>query len=208
MTRIFAIAAAIAASAGLGAFYLMGSGSGGDDRFAQCREGQVAGGAQIGGPFTLVSETGETVTDAEVVDQPALIYFGYTFCPDVCPLDASRNAVAVEILEERDQIVKPVFISVDPERDTPEVLDDFTANLHPRMLGLTGSPEQVKEASQAYRTYFKKQEPTPGQEDFYLVDHSTFTYLTLPEYGFVEFFRRETTPEQMADRVGCFLDAM
>lgn len=208
MTRIFAIAAAIAALAGIGVAFFLGSGPDSDDRFAQCREGQVAGGAQIGGPFTLVSETGETVTDKEVIDQPTLIYFGYTFCPDVCPLDASRNAVAVEILEERGTIVKPVFISVDPARDTPEVLDDFTANLHPRMLGLTGSPEQVKAASQAYRTYFKAQDPVPGQEDFYLVDHSTFTYLTLPDYGFVEFFRRETTPEQMADRVGCFLDAM
>ena len=209
MTRTIAIAAAGSLAAALILVYVMTMGSGGDDRFAQCRAGQVAGGmSQIGGPFTLISETGETVTDKEVIDQPALIYFGYTFCPDVCPLDTSRNAVAVEILEERGTMVKPVFISIDPERDTPEVVADFTENLHPRMLGLTGSAEQVKAASKAYRTYYQKQEPTAGNEDYYLVDHSTSTYLTLPEYGFVEFFRRDTSPEEMADRVQCFVDAM
>ena len=97
--------------------------------------------------------------------------------------------------------------SVDPERDTPELLRDFTDNLHPRMLGLTGTEAQILAASKAYRTYFKKQEPDAGDEDYYLIDHSTFTYLVLPEDGFVEFFRREVTPEQMADRVQCFLDA-
>ena len=209
MTRVISLAASVAVVAALAAFYFLSGGSGGDDRFAQCRGGQVAGGSsQIGGSFTLVSETGETVTDADVIDQPSLIYFGYTYCPDVCPLDASRNAAAVEILEDRGRMVKPVFISIDPERDTPETLDDFTANLHPRMVGLTGTPEQVKAASQAYRTFYQKQEPADGDEAYYLVDHSTFTYLTLPGVGFVDFFRREVGPEQMADRVECFLDAM
>lgn len=206
MTRLYAIAAGVAVVAMLTVVYVLGTGRGGDDRFAQCRAGQVAGGSsQIGGPFTLVSETGETVTDRDVIDQPTLLYFGYTFCPDVCPLDTVRNAAGVDILEERGQMVKPVFISIDPDRDTPQVVADFTANLHPRMLGLTGSPEQVKAVSQAYRTFYKKQD---SEDEYYLVDHSTFTYLTLPEHGFVEFFRRDISPEDMADRVGCFLDAM
>lgn len=208
MTRTFAIASAAALVVALGAFYLMTSGGSGDDAFAQCRAGQVAGGTdQIGGPFTLVDETGRTVTSEEVLDEPALIYFGYTFCPDVCPLDTARNAEAVDILEERGIMVKPVFISIDPARDTPEVLADFTDNLHPRMIGLTGTPEQVKVASTAYRTYYKANEAEAGQEDFYLVDHSTFTYLTLPGHGFVEFFRRDVPAEEMADRVACFIDA-
>jgi protein SCO1/2 len=142
-----------------------------------------------------------------VIDQPSLVYFGYTFCPDVCPLDNARNAEAVEILESRGDIVKPVFISIDPQRDTPEILRDFTDNLHPRMVGLTGTPEQVKAASQTYRTYFKKQEPEEGNEQFYLVDHSTFTYLVFPDEGFIEFFKRDTTPEALADGVQCFLEA-
>ena len=147
------------------------------------------------------------VTDRDVIDQPSLVYFGYTFCPDVCPLDNARNAEAIEILESRGDIVKPVFISIDPQRDTPEILRDFTDNLHPRMVGLTGTPEQVKAASQAYRTYFKKQEPEAGDEQFYLVDHSTFTYLVFPDEGFIEFFKRDTTPQAMADGVQCFLEA-
>lgn len=208
MTRLISIAAAAVVVLGLGALYFLSLGERSDDRFAQCRASNVAGGSgQIGGPFTLVSETGETVTDKEVIDQPTLIYFGYTFCPDVCPLDNARNAEAVEILESRGKIVKPVFISVDPKRDSPAVMAEFTDYLHPRMLGLTGSEEQVRAASQAYRTFYQAHEPAAGEEDFYLVDHSTMTYLTLPEYGFVEFFRRDVTAQEMAERVQCFLDA-
>ncbi|NCQ23433.1 MAG: SCO family protein [Rhodobacteraceae bacterium CG17_big_fil_post_rev_8_21_14_2_50_63_15] len=208
MTRLIAIAAAVIVVVGLGAMYLLYAGGKPDDQFAQCRASNVAGGAgQIGGPFTLVSETGETVTDKEVIDQPALIYFGYTFCPDVCPLDNARNADAVQLLESRGSIVKPVFISIDPKRDTPEVMAEFTNYLHPRMLGLTGSEKQVRAASQAYRTFYQAQKPTEGEEDFYLMDHSTMTYLSLPEHGFVEFFRRDVTAEEMAERVQCFLDA-
>ena len=173
------------------------------NRFAQCRIGQVAGGGgQIGGPFTLIDKTGAEVTEKDVITEPTLIYFGYSFCPDVCPFDLSRNAEATDVLLERGTEITPVFISIDPNRDTPEVVGEFADNLHERMIGLTGSPAQVKAASQAYRTYYKAQ---PADDEFYLVDHSTFSYLVLPEYGFVEFFRREIQPEQMADTIQCFV---
>jgi protein SCO1/2 len=207
MTRLAVSLATVLVIAGGGAIYVMMTGQQGDP-FAQCRVSNVAGGsAQIGGPFELVSETGETVTEAEadVIDKPTLIYFGYTFCPDVCPMDAARNAAAVDILEERGEIVKPVFISVDPARDTPEVLAEFTDYMHPRMVGLTGSPEQVRAVSKAYRTYYQAQDS--GDDEFYLVDHSTMTYLTLPGHGFVDFFRRDASAEQIADRVQCFIEA-
>jgi len=194
-------AAAVAGLVGGSAAFIYFQGN--DDAFAQCRAGQVGGG-DIGGPFTLVDETGKTVTDADVLTTPALVYFGYTFCPDVCPLDTLRNAEAVDILEEQGFDVTPIFISVDPERDTPEVMAEFTELVHPRMLGLTGSAEQVRAASQAYKTYYRKQE---GDPDYYLVDHSTFTYLMLPGTGFADFFRREETADQMANRVACFLTA-
>jgi protein SCO1/2 len=204
MTKISA-GLAIAAVAGLlGGTALYVFLQPGDDAFAQCRGGQVGGG-DIGGPFTLVDETGATVTDAQVLAKPSLVYFGYTFCPDVCPIDAARNAEAVDILEERGFEVTPVFITVDPDRDTPEVLAEFTNYLHPNMIGLTGSAEQVRAASQVYRTFYRKQE---GDPDFYLVDHSTFTYLTLPGIGFVDFFRRDDTADQMAERVACFVSAL
>ena len=208
MTRTLAIAASVSVIALLGATYYMTQMRGTGDVFAQCRSGAVAGGSgAIGGDFTLVDETGQTVTSAEVLTQPSLIYFGYTFCPDICPMDTARNAEAVEILEKRGVMVRPVFISVDPTRDTPQVLAEFTDYMHPRMLGLTGSPEQVKAASTAYRTYYKAQEPEEGAEDYYLVDHSTFSYLTLPGHGFVEFFRRDISPEAMADTIECFVTA-
>lgn len=188
----------------LGGIWLATQSSKRDDQFAQCRSSTVAGGAgALGGPFELVNAQGETVTDADIITEPSILYFGYTFCPDVCPLDVARNAVAVEVLEENGMSVTPVFISIDPKRDTPEVVGDFAANMHERMIGLTGSPEQVKAASTAYRTYYKAQE---GDDEFYLVDHSTFSYLVLPEHGFVEFFRREIAPEQMAETVACFVE--
>lgn len=203
MNRTIAITAAAAAAALLLGTYLVTSGSNSDDKFAQCRSAAVAG--ELGGPFELVNGQGQTVTDKEVITQPTLIYFGYTYCPDVCPLDVDRNASAIEILEERGTLVTPVFISIDPARDTPEVVGEFAEVMHPRMIGLTGSDAQVKAASTAYRTYYKAHEAV---DDEYLVDHSTFSYLVMPEEGFVEYFRRETTPEQMADKIGCFVDKL
>ncbi|WP_299921952.1 SCO family protein [uncultured Pelagimonas sp.] len=205
MSRLAAISASVAVVVLIGATAYMTLGNSSDDPFEQCRTGAVAGGgAAIGGPFTLVNSEGQTVTDVDVITEPSLIYFGYTFCPDVCPFDSARNSEAVDLLAERGISTTPVFISIDPERDTPEVVGEFAYNNHEKMIGLTGSPEQVKAASQTYRTYFKAQ---PAEDEYYLVDHSTFTYLVLPEVGFVEFFRRETTPEQMADQVACFAKA-
>jgi protein SCO1 len=175
-----------------------------DDIFAQCRAGVVGGGA-IGGPFNLIDENGKAVTDKDVITGPTLVYFGYTFCPDVCPLDNARNAEAVDLLDAQGKRVTPVFISFDPERDTPEVLRDFTEVMHPRMLGLTGTPDQIKAASAAYKTYFKRQED--GDPKYYLIDHSTFTYLMMPDHGFVDYFDRGTSSADMAARVGCFVDA-
>jgi protein SCO1 len=203
MTRTYALAAATFTVALLGGLFAYTQLNRADDPFAQCRQGQVAGG-DIGGPFTLVDTAGRTVTDADVLTQPTLVYFGYTFCPDVCPFDMARNVEAVDILAGRGIAVTPVFISIDPERDTPDALADYAENLHPGLIALTGSAEQVKAASQAYKTYYRRQ---PSEDEFYLMDHSTFTYLMLPGTGFVDFFRREITSEQMADSVACFLTA-
>lgn len=167
-----------------------------------CGQSRVAG-ATIGGPFTLVDETGRTVTDRDVITKPSLVYFGYTFCPDVCPTDSARNAEALDLIQSRGIDAQAVFISIDPERDTPERVAEFTDIFHPDMIGLTGTPEQVAAASKAYKTYFAKQDTG---DEYYLMDHSTFTYLVLPDRGFVDFFRRDTTPEQIADTVACFAD--
>jgi protein SCO1/2 len=203
MSRFFVILACVTAFVVTGialSVALRGDSTGGD-QFAQCRESQVAGG-DIGGPFELVNASGQTVTDVEVITEPTLVYFGYTFCPDVCPFDVARNAVAVDILADQGISTTPVFISIDPDRDTPEVVGQFSENMHEKMIGLTGSAEQVRAASQAYKTFYS----IAGDRDdpYYLVDHSTMTYLVLPGYGFVEFFRRDIDPEKMAETVACF----
>lgn len=205
MTRIYAIVAAAVVVAALAGTYLATQLTASDDQFASCRGGAVAGGTnQIGGPFELVNAQGETVTEQDVITEPTLIYFGYTFCPDVCPLDTARNAEVIDRLTEQGRSATPVFISIDPARDTPEVVGDFAYNLHEKMIGLTGSEDQVKAASQAYKTYYKAH---PADDDYYLVDHSTFSYLVLPEHGFVEFFRRDASVEQIAETMACFMDA-
>ena len=201
MVRIVAIVSTVGIVALLAGMWFVTRQTGGD-QFAQCRASTVAGGA-IGGPFELVDENGTTVTDAEVITEPTLVYFGYTFCPDACPFDAARNAEAVELLAERGISTKPIFISVDPERDTPEVLKEWTDYLHPEMLGLTGSTAQLKAATQAYKSYYKI---NPAEDEFYLVDHSTHTYLMMPETGFAEFYRRDVSAEKMADSVACFVE--
>ena len=175
-----------------------------------CGGGTVAGGLDaIGGPFTLVGEDGEAVTSEEVLDEPALVYFGYTYCPDVCPFDAARNAEAVDLLAKQGFDVTPVFITVDPARDTPDVLRDYTDYMHEDMIGLTGSEAQVREATQAYRVIAQRR----GEDDAtYLMDHSVFSYLVLPGEGTVAFFRgapradgQGQTAQEVAQMAACYL---
>jgi len=201
MNRLIALGSAIGVVILVIATYIIGSRSP-EDPFAPCGGSAVAGGS-IGGPFTLVNGEGATVTDADVIVRPSLVYFGYTFCPDVCPLDNARNALAVDILEEQGTDAQPVFISIDPERDTPQIMQDYAFNVHEKMIGLTGSPEQVAAVSRAYRTFYHKQDGDPA---YYLVDHSTFTYLVLPGLGVVDFFRRDDSAEVVAQRTQCAVD--
>lgn len=202
-TRTFAVAAGVVALAGVAGMALAPRLGGSTDAFAACRDGQVAGG-DIGGPFTLVNGAGQTVTDRDVITGPSIVYFGFASCADVCPLDNARNAQAVDLLEQRGVEATPVFISVDPERDTPEVVDSYVKAFHPRLIGLTGDAEQVAQAARAYRVYYAKQD---GDPDYYQVDHSTFSYLMLPEVGFADFVDRDATPEAVADKLECFAKA-
>ena len=195
-----ALSVAIAAVAVTTAYVISG-GSGPEN---DCPTFRMAGSDQIGGPFTLVSETGQTVTEQDVITGPTLVYFGYTFCPDVCPLDTVRNADAIDIMAEQGVTVTPVFISVDHIRDTPETLADFTENLHPDMLGLTGSAEQIREAAAQYRTVYQLQNPEEDP-DYFLVNHMTLSYLMTPEDGLVTAFARSLSAEQMAEQALCHL---
>ncbi|MBI1417241.1 MAG: SCO family protein [Limimaricola sp.] len=203
--RLIVAVAALSLSAVLAGTAAWVSFHGKGDAFASCGASQVAGSA-IGGHFTLVDQTGATVTDADIIKQPTLVYFGYTFCPDVCPLDNARNAEVVAALDKRGIDVTPVFISVDPKRDTPEVMAAYVENFSPKMIGLTGSAAQVADAARAYHVYYKAHDET--DPNYYAVDHSAFTYLMLPGHGFADFFTRDDTAAQIEERVACDIAAV
>lgn len=153
-------------------------------------------GADLGGPFELTSHTENRVSSAEVTDTPALIYFGYTFCPDVCPVDAQVMADAVDLLAAEGVEVTPVFVTVDPARDTPRALGQFVQAMHPRMVGLTGSEDDIKAAASAYKVYYAR--AGDADDPNYLMNHSAFIYLMTPD-GLAALFRRGATPEEIAD---------
>jgi protein SCO1/2 len=206
MTRVSALLASAAIVVGLAVGGLFALRGGADDPFADCRRTTVAGGtANIGGPFTLVDAAGRSVTDAEAITGPTLVYFGYSFCPDICPTDLARNALAAETLAGSGVDVGQVFVSIDPERDTTEAIGPFTAAIDPNLLGLTGSPEAIKAAADAYRVFYRKAGDDP---EFYLMDHSTFTYLMAPQAGFLEFYPSDMSPDDMARSVSCFAEKL
>jgi protein SCO1/2 len=156
------------------------------------------GTAMIGGPFTLVDQTGRTVTQDTLKGQWSLVYFGYTYCPDVCPTSLSVMTFALEALPQAVAAkITPVFVSVDPERDTVEQLALYHQSFHPSFLMLTGTPEQVREAAKAYRVYYRKAENDSATE--YLMDHSSITYLMDPNGNYVTHFGHDVTADGMAE---------
>jgi protein SCO1 len=139
-------------------------------------------GASIGGPFTLVDQDGRQVSDTDFAGRYRLVYFGFTYCPDVCPVDLQLIGQGLRQLEKSDPgiaaKVQPIFISVDPERDTPDVLKEYVAAFHPRLIGLTGTPDQIAEVAKRYGVYYMKEE-AEGASD-YLVNHSRVAMLFGP----------------------------
>lgn len=203
--KILLVATSLALALLIGGWLMLRQAQG-DDRFADCRETVVSGGTgALGGEFTLVDTESREVTSAEILDRPALLYFGYAQCPDVCPLDNARNSEAAALLQSEGHDVLPVFVTVDPKRDTVEAMKDYAQVFDPPLVALTGSEAQIDQAAKAWRVYYNLHDD--GTDPYYLVDHSTYTYLVLPEDGTVEIFSRDTAPDDMAERVGCFIDA-
>jgi len=169
---------------------------------------QTSGQAQVGGPFTLVDHTGKTVTDADFAGKPMLIYFGFTYCPDMCPFSLQIMAGALDRLEpEQAAEFQPVLISIDPERDTPDALATYVGSpaFPDGLVGLTGSPEQVRAAADAYRVYFARIEDDGTQAE-YLMDHSSLIYLMDRQGRFVEVFPHGADPARIAARLQEFLE--
>jgi len=151
----------------------------------------------IGGPFTLVDGEGRAVSEQTFRGKYMLVYFGYTFCPDVCPTTLNQVADALDRLGAKADRIVPVFISIDPKRDTPGVVKEFAAAFSPRLVGLTGNAEQVGKVARAYRVYFAERRTGPGVND-YAMDHSSILYLMGPDGAFIGPLRAEATGEQMA----------
>jgi cytochrome oxidase Cu insertion factor (SCO1/SenC/PrrC family) len=159
-----------------------------------------AGTPAIGGSFTLTDHNGRQVTEADFKGKPTLIYFGFTYCPDVCPTSLLLMQTAIEQLgKDTDKQVNMLLVTVDPERDTPAVLKDYVGNFGSTMVGLTGTPQQITAAAKAYRVYYRKVEGKDGAP--YLMDHSSIFYLLDRQGRFVRHFTHQSKAEDIAAAV-------
>ena len=161
-------------------------------------------GASIGGPFELTSQSGERAGSETLKGAPSLVYFGFTTCPDVCPMELAEVAAAVDILEEEhDLAVQPVFITVDPERDTVEKVGEYASFFHDDMIGLTGTPEEISKTAKAFRVYYNRV-ADPDFLDGYSMDHSNIIYLLDQNAEYRSYYKGgEATPESIAEGVAC-----
>jgi protein SCO1/2 len=155
----------------------------------------------VGGPFALIDGDGKTVTDQSWHGKYLLVYFGYTFCPDVCPTTLNSVADALDKMGAKANRVQPLFVTVDPKRDTPSVVKQYAAAFSPRLVGLTGSPEQIAAAAKAYRVYYAEHRTGPGPDD-YSMDHSSVLYLMGPDGRFIAPLRADQTGAEMAAALG------
>jgi cytochrome oxidase Cu insertion factor (SCO1/SenC/PrrC family) len=163
-------------------------------------ESSVVGGlvvnVDVGGPFELTDHTGARVSDTALRGGYTLLYFGYTFCPDVCPTELGGMAATIDALGEAGARVTPVMITIDPERDTPEVLAEYVPLFHERLIGLTGTAEEIRDVATQFRVFYQRFDS--NQYTYYLMDHSSFVYLLDREGDVASMFRYGTAPEDMA----------
>jgi cytochrome oxidase Cu insertion factor (SCO1/SenC/PrrC family) len=160
----------------------------------------IVGAPQIGGPFTLVDENGQQVTDEDFKGKLMLVFFGYTFCPDVCPTELNVYAEVMQGLGDEADQVTPVFITIDPERDTVEVVKEYTDAFHPSIVGLTGSTEQIAHVKKQYRAYGQAVDKDKDPE-FYLVDHTSFSYLMGKDGEMITVFSYGTKAEEIITNI-------
>lgn len=165
---------------------------------------QTMGQALVGGPFVLTDQNGKRVTDQDFRGKFMLIYFGFTFCPDVCPTALQVMAAAMDKLGAKAERLTPVLISIDPERDTPAQLATYATSFHPRLVALTGSQQEIDAVTKAYRVYVKKV-PDPKSSAGYTMDHSSIIYLVGPDGRYRTHFTHTTNVDAMADRLASLL---
>jgi cytochrome oxidase Cu insertion factor (SCO1/SenC/PrrC family) len=166
-------------------------------RAAKLMDDLMWGRGQVGGPFALIDQYGKPRTDADFRGKLLLVFFGYTTCPDICPTELMQIAMAVDKLGAAGDDVQPLFISVDPERDTPDVLAAYVTQFHPRLIGLTGTAEQIRAVADSYKAYYAKYKPPDGA--VYLIDHTGFVYLMGRSGDYLGFFPPGTSADRMDD---------
>ena len=170
-----------------------------------CGGNVIAGSnSKIGGQFSLTNVNNEKINSTNIINKPALIYFGYSFCPDVCPFDLQRNMIAIDILDEQNMRITPIFITIDPIRDTPKRLKEFSTFVHPKLIALTGSSDEIREVMRLFKVYGQKSGENSANNEDYLMDHSAFTYLVDSSGKFIDYFNRKISAEEMADRINCY----
>ncbi|KAK6943152.1 Copper chaperone SCO1/SenC [Dillenia turbinata] len=163
------------------------------------KHGPSVGKAAIGGPFSLINHDGKPVTEKDFMGKWTLIYFGFTHCPDICPDELIKLAAAIDKIKEKVGLeVVPLFISVDPERDTVEQVREYVKEFHPNLIGLTGDAEEIRKTARAFRVYYMK---TEEEDSDYLVDHSIVMYLMGPEWEFVKFFGKNNDVDSLTEGV-------
>lgn len=156
----------------------------------------MSGKARVGAPFTLTDQNGNARSLADFRGKLVLLYFGYTFCPDVCPTDLIAIGRLVQALGKDGGAVQPVFVTLDPERDTQEILRDYAAAFHPRFVALRGSEQETRRIATAYKVYYEKVKP-PGSS-VYVIEHTAFIFLLDRRGNYVAFFPPGTTVDRMA----------
>jgi cytochrome oxidase Cu insertion factor (SCO1/SenC/PrrC family) len=163
-----------------------------------------AGRALVGGPFALTDQTGKRVTDKDFRGRYTLVFFGFTYCPDVCPSALQVVAGALDKLGAKGRQITPVFVTVDPERDSPAQLATYLKSFHPRLVGLTGSSADIEAVTKAYRVYVKKVTDAKSSAG-YSFDHSAIIYLMGPDGAYLTHFTHATSVDAMAERLGKLL---
>jgi protein SCO1/2 len=158
----------------------------------------------IGGPFELTDHTGQRRTDADFRDKLMLVYFGFTFCPDVCPTDLLAMGLAVDQLGPAGEAVQPLFITVDPERDTPPVLADYVSSFHPKLVALTGALSAIRSVALAYKVFFAKS--AVAGPDGTAIDHTGFIYLVGTDGRYIDFLPPGLAPERIVETLRPHLD--
>lgn len=183
--RVMLVSAlALVAAAGIGASYIF------NDR-------KMAETLSVGGPFKLIGTDGQEVTEAALKGKYSVFFFGFTFCPDACPTALNTFSLMMAKLGPDADKVQPVFVSIDPARDTPQVMKEYLASFDPRIMGLTGTPEEIAETAKIFRVYYKK----TGEDEYYLMDHSTAIIVMDPDFHYAGVMNGAMGVDEMTTRL-------